>query len=172
MNTAAATRRSGDKPFIIRQTFDAPRLRVWRAWTVREELMRWFSPQGFTLTTCTLDLRPGGSMHYCMRSADGHEMWGRWSIREVVTPERLVVVSSFSDAQGGITTHPMSPTWPRETLSTTTFSERDGKTELEIRWLVHNGTPEEHATFDAAHAGMQQGWSGTFTQLAAYLAGK
>jgi uncharacterized protein YndB with AHSA1/START domain len=165
----AAARRNGDKPFIITRTLDAPRARVWKAWTDRDELQRWFGPKGFTMSTATLDLRPGGTFHYCLRTPDGQDMWGRWTFREVVAPERLVLISSFSDAKGGITLHPMSPTWPRETLSTTTFTERGGKTDLEIRWSVWNGTEEEHRTFDGAHAGMTQGWSGTFEQLAAYL---
>jgi uncharacterized protein YndB with AHSA1/START domain len=97
-------------------------------------------------------------------------MWGKWIFREVAAPARLVLISSFSDAQGGITSHPLAPTWPRETLSTTTFTEQDGKTVVEIRWQVWNGSEEEHRTFDAAHAGMTQGWTGTFEQLAAYLA--
>jgi hypothetical protein len=64
----------------------------------------------------------------------------------------------------------MAPTWPRETLSTTVLTERGGTTELELTWSAHNATPEKQATFDGAHAGMEQGWSGTFAQLVAYLA--
>lgn len=170
MSTAAAPRRHGDKPFILTRVFAAPRQRVWRAWTDRDELMRWFGPAGFAMPVCRLDLRAGGGLHYCLRDAAGHEMWGKWTFREVVAPERLVLVQSFSDAQGGITAHPMAPTWPRETLSETRFVEADGKTSMELRWSVHNGTPEEHATFDAAHDGMRQGWAGTMAQLDAHLA--
>ena len=56
-------------------------------------------------------------MHYGMRTPDGNEMWGKWIYREIVKPERLVVVASFSDAQRGITRHPLSPEWPLETPS-------------------------------------------------------
>ncbi len=171
MTTASAARRNGDKPFIIQRTFDAPRARVWSAWTDATELKRWFGPKGMTMPTCKLDLRPGGVFHYCLRTPDGKDMWGKWTFREIVAPAKLVLISSFSDAQGGITAHPMAPTWPREMLSTTTLTERGAKTDLEIRWAAHNATEEEHRTFDAAHAGMQQGWSGTFEQLTAYLAG-
>lgn len=168
--TAAPARRNGDQPFVISRTFAAPRQRVWAAWTSADELARWFSAGGGTTTIRSLDLRVGGGCHYCMRTADGHEMWGKWTVRELAAPERLVVVQSFSDAAGGVTAHPLAPTWPREVLSQATFDERDGRTTLEIRWTVWNGTPEEHQTFDAAHAGMQQGWTGTLDQLAAYLA--
>ena len=168
--TTTAPRRNGDKPFIITRTFAAPRALVWRAWTDAKELPKWFGPAGSSIPTCTLDLRPGGTFHYCMRTAEGLEMWGKWTFREVVVPERLVLIQSFSDPQGGITTHPMSPTWPRETLSRTTFTEHAGKTTMELHWTVWNGTDEEHATFDGAHGGMSQGWGGTMDRLTAYLA--
>jgi len=116
-----------------------------------------------------MELRPGGSYHYGMRSPDGQEMWGKWVFREIKAPERLVLVNSFSDAQGGITRHPMAPTWPREMLSTTTFAEQGGKTTLSLEWLPINATPEEIATFEAARAGMTQGWTGTFEQFTDYL---
>jgi uncharacterized protein YndB with AHSA1/START domain len=165
-----APRSQGSKPFVTTRVLNAPRAKVWKAWTDRGELMKWFGPAGFPLTSASMDLRPGGVFHYCLRSADGKEMWGKWTFREIVAPERLVLVSSFSDAQGGISRHPMAPTWPRETLSTTRLTERDGKTTLELTWAALNATPEEQQTFDGAHAGMEQGWSGTFAQLTAYLA--
>jgi len=159
------------RDFVLTRTFDAPRDLVWAAWTERDHLMRWFGPKGFTTSAATLDIRPGGIFHYCMRSPDGHEMWGKWTFREIVKPERLVVIVSFSDAKGGVTRHPMSATWPLETISTTTFTERDGKTMLTLRWAPHNATEIEGQTFDAAHDSMSQGWGGTMDQLAVYLAG-
>ena len=97
-------------------------------------------------------------------------MWGKFLYREIVAPERIVLVNCFSDENGGITRHPFSPTWPRELLSTTTLDEQDGKTTLTIRWIALNPTPEERQTFDTSHDGMRMGWGGTFDQLAAYLA--
>ncbi len=157
-------------PFIILRTFDAPRKTVWQAWTERESLMQWFGPKGCTIARAELDFRPGGSFHYCMRTPDGKEMWGKFVYREIVAPEKIVLINSFSDAAGGITRHPMSPTWPREMLSTTTLAEKGGKTTMTIEWLPWNATAEEIQTFDGAREGMKGGWSGTFDQLADYLA--
>jgi len=64
----------------------------------------------------------------------------------------------------------MSPTWPLEMLSTFSLAEQDGKTTVTVQWIPLNATEEEGKTFDAAHEGMKQGWTGTFDQLAAYLA--
>jgi uncharacterized protein YndB with AHSA1/START domain len=160
---------SADQDFVISRVFNAPREMVWRAWTEREQLMQWFGPKGFTMPHAKLDLRPGGIFHYAMRSPDGKEMWGKWTFREIVAPNKLVLVSSFSDAQGGISRHPMSASWPLETLSTTTLEEHDDKTTLTIRWSPLNATELEMKTFAEAQSGMQQGWGGTFEQLAAYL---
>jgi uncharacterized protein YndB with AHSA1/START domain len=170
MSSPEPARRDGDRPFIISRTYAAPRARVWAAWTDADQLKRWFGPAGSSMPTCAMDLRPGGVFHYSMRMPGAPEMWGKWTFMEIAAPARLVLVSSFSDAQGGLGRHPMAPTWPQETLSTTTLSERDGGTTMEIRWLVRNGTEVEHQTFDGAHDGMRQGWGGTLDQLAAHLA--
>lgn len=157
-------------PFVITRTFDAPRELVFKAWTDPAHLMKWFGPKGMTMPACTMDLRPGGVFHYCLRAPDGHEMWGKWVFREIVVPERIVLINSFSDAAGNLTRHPMSPTWPMEMLSTTTFVEQDGRTTITLSWAAYGATEVERQTFDSSHAGMQQGWTGTFDQLEAYLA--
>src|SRR5438445_232590 len=78
-------------------------------------------------------LRPGGLFHYCLRSPDGHDMWGKFVYREIIAPERLVFVVSFSNEQAGITRHPASPTWPLEVLSTLTLAEHEGRTTFTMR---------------------------------------
>ena len=156
--------------FIISRDFDAPRDLVFRAWTEFDRLAQWFGPKGFSGLKGTLDLRPGGLFHYGMTSPDGKTMWGRWVFREVVPPERLVVVVSFSDEAGGITRHPFAPDWPAEVLSTTTFTERDGKTTLTIQAVPINASESERRAHEAGYDSMRQGFGGTFEQLAAYLA--
>ena len=158
------------KPHVITRVFDAPRELVFKAWTERERLMQWFGPKGFTLQVAKMDLRPGGIFHYSMLAPNGQEMWGKFVYREIVAPERIVLINSFSDKDGNITRHPMSPTWPLEMLSTTTLTESNGKTLLTLEWEPWNATEEELQTFDKARPGMDQGWSGTFEQLDNYLA--
>ena len=158
------------KPFIMSRTFDAPRELMWKAWTERARLMEWFGQKGFKMPAAKMDFRPGGSFHYCMESPDGNEMWGKFVYREIAAPEKIVLVNSFSDEAGGITRHPMSATWPLEMLSTFTMIEENGRTTATVHWIPLNATEEERKTFDAAHEGMKQGWTGTFDQLAAYLA--
>jgi len=157
------------KPFVISRLFAAPREKVWQAWTDRAQLLQWFGPKGFKMTTANLDLRPGGTFHYCLETPDGKELWGKFSYREIQAPERMVLVSSFSDAGGGITRHPFSATWPLEMLSTSTFTGEGNQTRFSLECLPLNATEAECHTFEQAHEGMKQGWTGTLDQLAAHL---
>ncbi|HUQ24250.1 MAG TPA: SRPBCC domain-containing protein [Burkholderiales bacterium] len=159
------------KPFLISRELDAPRERVWQAWTEPERLRQWFSPKGFGVIAAKLDLRPGGTYHYGMRMPDGKEMWGKWLIREVKRPERLVFVNTFSDPQGGLTRHPFAPDWPAKMLSTITFTEQGKGTLLTIEWAPMEASEAELKTFDAGRPSMTQGWSGTFENLTHYLKG-
>jgi len=158
-------------PFVISRVFDAPRDKVWKAWTEVERLKQWWGPKGFVVTHCKVDLRPGGIMHYCLRTPDGNEMWGKFAYREIVKPERLVWINSFSDKEGGTTIHPMSPDWPREMLTKVTFEEQGGKTKVTVQWTpVDASTEVERKTFEDGRGSMQQGWTGTFEQFEQYLA--
>jgi uncharacterized protein YndB with AHSA1/START domain len=160
----------GDRDFVISRTFDASRELMWKAWTESDRLARWFGPKGVTIVHSKNDLRPGGIYHYAMRTPDGQEMWGRWVYREIVKPERIVFVNSFSEPNGGVTRHPMAADWPLEMLSTITFSEREGRTTVTVRWAALNASETERNRFNTGHDSMRQGWTGTFEQLEAYLA--
>jgi uncharacterized protein YndB with AHSA1/START domain len=156
--------------FVLTRVFDAPRKLVWRVFTDPEHMKQWWGPKGFTVVHAKMDLRPGGTYLYGMRTPDGHEMWGRFVYREIVPPERMVFINSFSDAQGGLTRHPMSPNWPLELLSTFTFTEHEGKTTFTITWRPYNANEEERKAFDAGRKSMNHGWNGTLDQLTEYLA--
>jgi len=168
MNTTINT--ITERPSVISHLFNAPRERVWKAWTERERLMQCFGPAGVTIPLAKMDFRPGGFFHYCMRTPDGKQMWGKFIYREIIAPEKIVLVNSFSDEHGGLTRHPLSATWPLEMLSTTTFTDEGRKTKLTIEWSPLDPTDEERKTFDSSHDLMRQGWSGTFGQLTGFLA--
>jgi uncharacterized protein YndB with AHSA1/START domain len=157
-------------PVSISRVFQAPRALVFKVHTDPVHLARWFGPAGTEVIKAEMDLRPGGTYHYGLRTPDGGEMWGKQVYREVVAPERLVFVQSFSDKNGGLTRHPMSAAWPLEMLSTVTFEEDGpGSTKLTVQWEPLNASAEERKTFDGARDGMNGGFKGTFDQLEAYL---
>jgi len=158
--------------FVIMRRFAAPRDLVFRVWTESEHVQHWWGPKGATIFSCTNDLRPGGTMHYGMRMADGTELWGRWLYREIVEPERLVFLTSFSSPEGGVTRHPFDEDWPLQLLSTITFEAEDGFTVVTVRWSPYEATDVQRATFEANRDSMFGGWSGTFERLTNYLAAK
>jgi uncharacterized protein YndB with AHSA1/START domain len=156
--------------FVISRVFDAPRDLVWKCFTDPERMKQWWGPKGFTVTVSKMDLRPGGTYLYGMMSPTGEPMWGKFVYREIVPPERIVFVNSFSDEAGGVTRHPMAPDWPLLMLSTFTFEEEPGgRTRFTVRWQAYQATPEEQKVFDASHESMRGGWGGTMDRLAAYL---
>ena len=160
--------------FTFSRSFAAPRERVWRAWTEAASLARWWGPKGCTLRVIKLDLRPGGIFHYAMVFQPGHEMFGRFIFREIVAPERLTFVVSFSDAGAGITRAPfpqLQGKWPLEVLNVVTFTEQDGATTVALRGGPINATEEERQIFHDNTESMRQGFGGTFDQLAEFLVG-
>jgi uncharacterized protein YndB with AHSA1/START domain len=165
----AATTKSSD--FVISRVLDAPRDLVWKCFTEPERMKHWWGPKGFTVVASKMDLRVGGTYHYRLSAPDGSPMWGKFVYREIIPPERLHFISSFSDENGGTTRHPGHPSWPLEMHSTFTFEELPGgKTKFTVSWEPHNATEEERKTFEAGRDSMRMGWTGTFEQLETYLA--
>lgn len=156
--------------FVISRTFNAPRKLVWECFTKPERMKEWWGPKGVTVVHSKMDLRVGGTYLYGMKNPDGSVMWGRQVYREITPPSRLVFINSFSDEHGGLTRHPLAPTWPIEMYSVYTLEELpDGKTKFTVTWRPHNATAEEQKTFDAGHDSMRGGWGGTLDKLEAYL---
>lgn len=159
--------------FSLTRVLRAPRALVYRTWTERDHLAQWFGPKGWTIPICSLDLRPGGSFHYCMRMAGAPDMWGKWSFREIVPSEKLVFVSSFSDESGKVIAPPFADPWPPEMLVVVTFNDHAGigrGTVVTIRSEAFNATDAQRRTFIAGFGSMKGGWSGTFDVLERYLA--
>lgn len=159
-----------DEELVITRVFNAPRDLVFKAWTEAEHLRRWWGPKGFKMLQCSVDLRPGGMFHYGMEAPNGAQMWGKFVYREIVPPERLVFVVSFSDKDAGTVRAPFSENWPLQVFNAVTFEEQQGKTIVTLRGGAFAASEEERAAYKAMHPSMQQGFAGTFAQLDEYLA--
>lgn len=159
------------KSHVVSRVFDAPRDLVWKVHTEAAHVAQWFGPEGTTCEVKKFELRIGGVCHYHLIGQGGYEVWGKAIYKEITPKDRMVFIQSFSDEHEAITSHPMSPTWPREIHSTVTFEDLgNNKTRLSVEWVPINATPEELATFDATRMGVDQGWKGTFDKLDEYLA--
>ncbi|WP_240417792.1 SRPBCC family protein [Paenibacillus periandrae] len=155
---------------VITRTFQAPRELVFKVWTEAEHLKHWWGPTGFTIHVAKADIRPGGVFHYCMKAAEGHEMWGKFVYHEIVSPEKIVFVNSFSDEEGNIVRAPFSQTFPLEIYNVFTFTEEQGTTTITLQGGPIDATEEELLFFHSMRGSMQQGFAGTFSQLDDYLA--
>ena len=153
--STSAGARSSERELVITRVFDAPRPLVFKAWTEPERLVRWWGPEGFTLPSCEMDLRPGGAFRFLMRSPEGNDHRLQGVYREIAEPERLVFTSAWVDADG-------KP--GHETLVTVTFAEHGAKTTLTLHQAVFESVESRD--------GHEAGWTECLDRLAALLAGR
>jgi len=108
------------EPGVVLSTavFDAPRDRVFDAWTNAATLAQWWGPRGFTNLFEVHEPKPGGQWQFVMRGPDGKEFKNHCVYQEVVPPERLVLK------------HVSGPVY----LATFTFEDLGGKTR--VRWRM------------------------------------
>jgi uncharacterized protein YndB with AHSA1/START domain len=156
--------------FEIMRRFDAPRQRVWDAWTRPEQFARWFGPKGTRAEVRHFDLRPGGFLHSRLEGPDGSVMWGKNIYREIVAPERLVWEHCFSNEAGEIAEAPFPMAWPLKLLTTVTFADDGAGTRVTLVWVPLDATEEQRLSFEGMMSSMTGGWTGTFDQLDAFLA--
>lgn len=146
--------------FKIERVFNAPREKVFAAFSECEHLMQWWGPSEWPLAHCDMDFREGGSWHYAMReTATGNESWGLMFFDEIVAPELLRYRDVFSDASRNI-----NPDLPGST-TTTNFYAEDGKT----RVVSSTDFADEAALKQVIEMGMEEGVKQTWDQLEAYL---
>ena len=144
---------------MLTRTFNAPRARVFDAWTDAARLAAWWGPHEFTNPRCEIEPRPGGVIRIDMRAPDGviYPMAGAFT--EVTAPARLAFTSAALDSSG----RPVL-----ETITTVTFTEEDGRTAQVVAARVANAT----AAAAPYLAGMQAGWTESLERLASHLGTK
>lgn len=157
--------------FTTTRDFNAPLDLLWEVHASPEHIARWMGPQGFKMLHNAHDFREGGQYHYGMEAPDGSQMWGLQTFLEIVPKQRIVVLQSFSDAEGNIALHPMAPTMPPRMKSTATFSSTGPKTSrLTIHFTPWEASQEQQDTFAMARSGMTTGFEGMFVKIDEYLA--
>jgi uncharacterized protein YndB with AHSA1/START domain len=117
-----------DRETVTTRTIDAPRERVFHAFSDPVQLARWWGPSDFTNTFEVFDFRSGGVWRLTMHGPDGTDYPNESVFAEVVPPDR-VVVSHISA--------------PRFTL-TITFTERAGRTEVGWRQCFESAEVFRH----------------------------
>jgi uncharacterized protein YndB with AHSA1/START domain len=143
------------KPNEIRiiRVYDAPVKIVWEAWTDPKQVALWWGPRGFTLTTHSKDLRPGGNWKYTMHGPDGTNYENTTLYHEVEKYSKLVY------DHGG---HEDRPPLFRVTVL---FSESKGKTKMDMTMAL--ATAE--AAAETRKFIKKAGGDSTWDRLAEYL---
>ena len=140
---------------IMSGVFDAPRDRVFKAYTDPKLIPKWWGLRSQTTTVERMDVRKGGRWRYVCRDADGNEYAFRGEYREIVPPERLVATFEFEGTPGHIV------------LETAIFEDLKGKTKLTA---VSQYKSVEDLD-EMVKAGMEFGARETWDRLKELLAG-
>ncbi|HEY6327437.1 MAG TPA: SRPBCC domain-containing protein [Candidatus Cybelea sp.] len=109
---------------VLRRTYDAPRERLYEAWTTPQILKEFFAPGDVKVEDVQIDLRVGGGYRMAFKMPDGEVWCVRGTYRELRAPERIVCTWSWEEDD---------PALERETLLTLEFLERDSQTELVLK---------------------------------------
>ena len=137
----------------ITRVYDAPVQAVWDAWTDPRQVAQWWGPRGFTITTHSKELRPGGRWIYTMHGPDGVDYPNSTLYYEVEPCRKLVYDHGASDDR------------PPLFRVTVLFSEVDGKTKMDMTMSL--ATPE--AAEEIGKFIKKAGGNATWDRLAEYL---
>lgn len=149
---AMAERRASDALTLeITRKFDAPRERVFQAFTEPAQLVKWWGPTGMHVADHDIDVREGGAWRTTIRSKEGEDHTMSGVYREITPHDRLVFTWGWE--RDGVRGH--------ETVVTIEFSESGGRTTLSFLQQIF-----ESEEMRDSH---QSGWSESLDCLEAAL---
>ncbi|XXX77543.1 SRPBCC family protein [Sorangium sp. So ce134] len=155
MTTTPEATPTSDRELVLTRIIDAPREKVFKAWTDADLLKKWFAPLPFTTPVAELDVRPGGANLIVMRDPQGNEYPNRGVYLEVVENERLVFTDAYTKA--------WEPSEKPFMTVILTFEDHGGKTKYTARvrhWTVADREAHEKM-------GFHEGWGQCAAQLEA-----
>ena len=157
MAALAESATNTSRELSLSRIIDAPREKVFKAWTDPELLKQWFAPLPWTTPQAELDVRPGGANLIVMKGPQGQEFPNRGIYLEVVENERLVFTDAYTSAW-----EPAEKPFMTVIL---TFDDHAGKTKYTARvrhWSVADRETHEKMGFHA-------GWGQCADQLEALV---
>ncbi len=149
---------SADRELVLTRLINAPREKVYRAWTDPKLLKQWFAPQPYTTPVVEMDVRPGGSAYFVMRGPDGKDLPNRGVYLEVVPNEKLVSTDAYVTA--------WEPSEKPFMTLILTFEDEGGKTRYTAR--VRHWTAADREAHEKM--GFHEGWGLCTDQLEALVA--
>lgn len=151
---SAPTPPAADQEVLITRIFEAPRERVFRAWTDPDEVAAWYGPEHMEAPRerIHIDLRVGGRWELTMvQPGGGAEFTIGYEIVELVEPELIVLRSDPMPEMG----------MQEPVVVRVEFHDHGAKT----RMTLSDGPYPS----GAGHA--EAGWGAAFEKLAALVAG-
>jgi uncharacterized protein YndB with AHSA1/START domain len=136
---------------ISSRMIDAPIDTVFDAYANPEKLVRWWGPNGFTLTTESLDLHEGGHWRFVFTGPDGTTYKNHLVFQKIERPHLFVV-----DHLSGPKYH-----------GTVTFDEMGNMTRVTMYWIFENA-----AVFDKIRETVIASNEGNFDRLSEVVAGQ
>jgi uncharacterized protein YndB with AHSA1/START domain len=149
---------TSDRDLTLTSLIDAPREKVFRAWTDPTLLKQWFAPLPYTTPVAEMDVRSGGANFIVMRGPDGQDLPMHGVYLDVVKNERLVLTDAYTKA--------WEPSEKPFMTVILTFEDEGGKPRYTAR--VRHWTVADRETHEKM--GFHQGWSQCTDQLAALVA--
>jgi uncharacterized protein YndB with AHSA1/START domain len=139
---------------LIRRWLDAPVPKVFRLWSERAHIIRWWGPKNFTCTHFEMDFRPSGKWRACIVADAYGESWMSGVYSEIVPDRRIAFSFMWEDG-------PDQPGVP--TNVTVTFDAHGDRT-----LQTFHQSPFVTVEVRDSHVG---GWTECFDREAVYLAG-
>ena len=139
-----------DREIVTERTFDAPRERVWAAFTDPELIPQWWGPRKYETVVDVMDVRPGGAWRFTHEGEDGEQHGFRGTYREVTPPERIVQTFEWEGMPGHVIVETATLEDLGEQTKVTTVSlfhtteERDGM----LNSGMEGGLSESHERLD------------------------
>ncbi|WP_091676740.1 SRPBCC family protein [Methylocapsa palsarum] len=149
--------RDAPRPLIIVRDFQAPRERVWRAWTQPDAIIQWHGPEFYRAAEVNADVRVGGSWRACLKSdnVDAVVLWQSGRYLVVMPPERLEFTFAWETPNHedgpGVETHVIVCLEELANGGTRMHFSQTG--------FLSEKSAMSHST----------GWNGTFDRLAEFL---
>ncbi len=141
----------------LTRDFDAPRERVFDAWTQTEHVRQWWGQNGSILTLCEIDLRVGGEWRFVELAADGNEHPFCGTYLDIARPERLAYTFVYD----------VEPFNARSCTVTQSFEVLDGNRTRLVETMVFETVEDRDAMIEA---GMERGAAESCERLDALLA--
>lgn len=130
----------------LTRLYDAPVKVVWDAWNDPKKAAKWWGPRGFTITTHSKDLRPGGTWDYTMHGPDGVDYPNITKYLEVEKYSKMVY------------DHGGSKDRPPMFRVTVLFTELSGKTKMDMTMTLPTVEAAENTKKYIKKAGGDSCW--------------